>query len=79
VVDGLTWPKLVFTVRYPNSGNGPRAVQRQLVKYGYRLPITGYFGTETDGAVRDFQRKNGLTIDGVVAQATWRALTGGRA
>ena len=78
VVDPLTWPKLVVTVRMGDSGFAVRAVQRQLIRYGYSLPLTGNFVTETDGAVRDFQRKNGLPIDGVVGLTTWRAMTGGR-
>jgi hypothetical protein len=77
VVDSLTWPLLVISVRYSNSGYAVRGVQRQLIKHGYSLPITGYFGTLTDAAVRDFQRKNGLYIDGIVASSTWRTLTGG--
>lgn len=52
-------------------------MQRQLRKHGYSLPVTGYFGSQTDGAVRDFQRKNGLYVDGIVGRNTWRTLTGG--
>lgn len=36
--------------------------------------ITGYFGTATRAAVLAFQRKFGLTPDGVVGPATWDAL-----
>lgn len=34
----------------------------------------GDFGPVTNGAVRAFQRKNGLTVDGVVGPKTWAAL-----
>jgi len=34
----------------------------------------GDFGPVTNGAVRDFQRKNDLTVDGVVGPKTWAAL-----
>ncbi|HEX5597258.1 MAG TPA: peptidoglycan-binding protein [Micromonosporaceae bacterium] len=77
VVDRLTWPLLVVTVRYSSSGHAVRGVQRQLRKHGYNLPVTGNFVSQTDAAVRDFQRKNGLYIDGIVGQNTWRTLTGG--
>ncbi len=79
VVAAQTWPVLVITVRYSNSGHAVRAVQRQLIKHGYSLPVTGYFGSATDAAVRDFQRKNGLYVDGIVGQNAWRTLTGGAA
>jgi len=77
VVDARTWPVLVFTVRRGNSGNAVAALQRQLNKYGYKLIVGGYFGEATELAVRDFQRKNGLVVDGIVGQNTWRTLTGG--
>lgn len=77
VVDPATWPALVITVRSGDSGHKVRAAQRQLNKYAYGLAVDGAFGPLTDAAVRDFQRQNGLTVDGVVGQNTWRTLTGG--
>jgi len=38
------------------------------------LPITGIYGRLTANAVRRFQRHNGLKVDGVIGQRTWRAL-----
>lgn len=77
VVDARTWPVLVVTVRRGNTGHAVRGVQRQLNKYGYKLTVGGVFGEATDATVRDFQRKNGLYVDGIVGQNTWRTLTGG--
>lgn len=34
----------------------------------------GIFGKITQEAVREFQRKNNLTVDGIVGNATWKAL-----
>jgi len=35
----------------------------------------GVFGSRTTQSVRDFQEKNGLTVDGVVGKNTWSKLT----
>jgi len=77
VVDPVTWPVLVVTVRRPNSNLAVRGAQRQLNKYGYALAVDGIFGPATESAVFDFQRQNALAIDGVVGQDTWRTLAGG--
>ena len=36
--------------------------------------IDGHFGTKTLSAVRQFQKANGLTVDGVVGKNTWTKL-----
>ena len=43
-------------------------------KFGYELKITGTFGTNTNAAVRKFQKKYGLTVDGIVGEKTWKML-----
>ena len=40
----------------------------------YDGPVTGYFGSLTKGAVREFQRIQGLSIDGIAGPATLSAL-----
>ncbi len=77
VVDARTWPTLIIMVRQADNGQAVYGVQRQLNKYGYGLTVDGAFGALTDAAARDFQRQNGLSVDGVVGPATWRTLTGG--
>ena len=50
-------------------------LQEKLLSFLY--PITnldGVFGPETERAVREFQRENGLVEDGVVGANTWRAI-----
>lgn len=62
-----------------SSGDQVKAVQRMLYCLGYSLgsnPIDGSFGSLTDTAVRNYQKKNGLTSDGVVGKATWNKLLG---
>lgn len=46
---------------------------RELQKLLGMVP-TGVFDNETDDAVRSFQGREGLTIDGLVGPATWAAL-----
>ena len=43
----------------------------------YNLVVDGIFGEQTNTAVKDYQRQNGLTVDGVIGPQTWASLTGG--
>ena len=49
-------------------------IQRLLNKRGNKLTDDGDFGPRTDAAVKRFQRKVGLTPDGVVGPQTWAGL-----
>ena len=52
-----------------------RTIQIKLSNWGYFSgAIDGIYGPKTEEAVKYFQRKNGLTADGVVGPATLRAL-----
>ena len=52
-----------------------RIVQRRLRQWGYYDgPISGVYGERTWRAVRSFQSRNGLRVDGVVGPETWGAL-----
>lgn len=79
IVGGNTWEKLIVTVRQGDSNNAVRAVQDQLRSgYGYSgVTVDGAFGAATNSAVRDFQAKRGLGVDGVVGLNTWNALITG--
>ena len=52
-----------------------RTLQTMLNLAGYVVSIDGIFGAETDAAVRVFQSRNGLVVDGIVGSNTWNALT----
>ena len=57
------------------SGVTPSEVQRALLRAGYDPgPIDGRPGKKTKSAIKAFQRKNGLTADGVVGDKTWSLL-----
>lgn len=57
------------------SGGEVKEVQRRLKNWGYYDgEVDGIFGNATKEAVIKFQRKNGLTADGVVGKATYAAL-----
>lgn len=63
------------TLYWGTSGQHVRDLQWRLQAWGYyHGPIDGYFGAETSAAVRLFQQRNGLPVDGIVGPATWAAL-----
>lgn len=43
-------------------------------KDGKKLTVDGVFGTNTDYAVKAYQKAHGLTVDGVIGQNTWNKL-----
>jgi peptidoglycan hydrolase-like protein with peptidoglycan-binding domain len=63
------------TVKKGDRGPDVVALQTEMRSKGvYSGPITGYFGSRTDEAVRGFQRSKGLVVDGIVGPKTWKAL-----
>lgn len=62
-------------VAWGSKGDQVRLVQQKLQQYGYFSgTVDGVFGKQTYDAVVWFQRKNGLTVDGVVGARTAAAL-----
>lgn len=53
---------------------GSRGAQVMTLQKKLHLRADGIFGPLTDEAVREFQEKNGLTIDGIVGLKTWDKL-----
>jgi RHS repeat-associated protein len=64
------------TIKYDPRHYSEDVVQLQsmLRSNGYDIGVDGYFGKQTEEAVRAFQKANKLTVDGIVGQKTWAAL-----
>lgn len=59
------------TLRYRDQGDAVLTMQKALVSLGYSTGGTdGKFGPTTEKAVRQFQKDNGLTVDGLAGSAT---------
>ena len=61
-------------VAYGSQGDAVRQLQSELNKHGYQLTEDGIFGKNTRSAVRDYQKKNKLRLDGIAGDETWGSL-----
>ena len=62
-------------VAYGSQGSAVKQLQSELNKWGYQLDEDGVFGKKTKAAVRDYQKKNRLTmVDGIAGDETWGSL-----
>lgn len=63
------------TVKVGSKGETVKTIQTKLKRWGYYTgSVDGVFGAKTKSAVAYFQRKNGLTADGIVGNATAKAM-----
>lgn len=63
------------TLRLGSSGEQVKTLQTKLKRWGYYPgAVDGKFGAATKAAVQNFQKRNGLTADGVVGASTLKAL-----
>ena len=61
--------------KYGSRGNEVTQIQTKLKRWGYYTGgIDGIYGSKTVEAVKYFQRKNGLTVDGIAGPATLNAM-----
>lgn len=65
------------TIRNGSRGSSVSELQRLLNQNGYNLDVDGIFGSNTEAAVRDYQRRNSLAVDGIAGNNTWGSLYGG--
>ena len=77
---GGTYMFSVGNVQKGSKGNDVKLLQRLLKsngmkgKDGKELTIDGDAGTNTDYAIRQYQKKNGLTVDGCAGPKTWKSI-----
>lgn len=67
---------LMVKVRSGDRSLATAATQTLLNKHGASIEVDGVAGTATMGAIKEFQSKKGLQVDGVVGPNTWSALYG---
>ena len=53
-------------VSYGSQGSDVTELQKLLNNNGYSLDVDGIFGDNTQAAVKDYQQKNNLDVDGIV-------------
>lgn len=68
---------LILNKAYKKGDSGPkvRLIQEWLNLHGIRIVIDGDYGAATDWAVRGFQMKAEITVDGVAGNNTFTELT----
>ena len=62
-------------IGYGSQGSDVTELQKLLNTKGYGLATDGIYGAKTQAAVKDYQSKNNLAVDGIVGNNTWGALT----
>lgn len=61
--------------KYGSRGSEVTQIQTKLKRWGYYTGnVDGIYGSQTRDAVKYFQRKNGLTVDGIAGPATLKAM-----
>ena len=69
-------PAVRPVLRLGSRGTAVRQAQSLLNRHGYRVPVTGYYGTLTARQVRRFQAAHGIRGTGQVGPLTWPKLLG---
>jgi len=61
--------------KYGSRGEEVRTIQTKLKRWGYYTgSVDGIYGSGTLAAVKKFQKKNGLTVDGIAGKKTLEAM-----
>lgn len=61
--------------KYGSRGEEVKTIQTKLKRWGYyNGNVDGIYGSQTLAAVKKFQQKNGLTVDGIAGKKTLEAM-----
>ncbi len=61
--------------KYGSRGEEVKQIQTKLKRWGYyKGSVDGIYGSQTLSAVKSFQKKNGLTVDGIAGTKTLAAM-----
>ena len=61
--------------KYGSTGSEVRTIQEKLKRWGYYSGnVDGIYGSQTVAAVKKFQQKNGLQVDGIAGTQTLNAM-----
>ena len=66
------------TLRRGITGQDVKWLQYEMNRRGYQISVDGIFGPKTEAAVKEYQKKQGLVVDGIVGARTRGELTAGR-
>lgn len=78
-VSQLSMPTDAASYKRGSYGEAVSTIQQTLKKWGYYTSeVDGIYGSRTEKAVRYFQSKNGLNVDGIAGQKTLDAMGLGR-
>lgn len=71
----MIYPICYGLSKYGSTGQEVKEIQKKLKNWGYyKGNVDGIYGFKTFEAVKSFQRKNGLTVDGIAGKKTLTAL-----
>ncbi len=61
--------------KFGSSGDEVKQIQQKLKEWGYyKGNVDGVYGSQTQQAVKNFQKANGLTADGIAGEKTLAAI-----
>ena len=67
--------EVIALSKYGSRGNEVKKIQTKLKRWGYYSgSVDGIYGSGTLAAVKKFQKKNGLTVDGIAGTKTLQAM-----
>ena len=72
----MSWNSEVEALsKYGSRGTEVRTIQEKFKRWGYYSgSVDGIYGSQTVSAVKKFQQKNGLTVDGIAGTKTLNAM-----